>query len=164
MMGLEELYREIQPGIYAFFYLKTMDREVAEDLTQEIFYQAVKGFQSYSGQSTIQTWVFAIAKNLWKKHIRSKRYKDRLQDRVRSEEGTAISAEEQYIQKEQSDQLLQKINQLDAHSKEVVTYRVYGELSFREIGLLMGKSENYARVTFHRAKLKLQRGWEGSHG
>ncbi|MEI2401071.1 RNA polymerase sigma factor, partial [Paenibacillus phytohabitans] len=66
--------------------------------------------------------------------------------------------------KETKQNLINFINRLDDVSKEVVTLRIYGELSFKEIGSLLGKSENFARVTFHRAKLKLYKEMEGYHG
>ncbi|WP_261179433.1 RNA polymerase sigma factor [Anaerobacillus sp. CMMVII] len=71
-MELEQLYKDIQPNIFAFFYVKTLNKEVSEDLTQEVFYQALKNYGTFSGHSNVKTWVFAIAKNVLKKHYRSK--------------------------------------------------------------------------------------------
>ncbi|MCH1625636.1 RNA polymerase sigma factor [Ferdinandcohnia quinoae] len=163
-MKLEELYKEIQPRIYAFFFVKTSSREIAEDLTQEVFYEAIKGMNSFSQTSTIQTWLFAIAKNRLKKYFRSKKYKESLADLLSKEEQNTITPEEQLLKKEETTSLIKQINQLDEMSKEIVTLRIYGELSFKEIGILTEKSENYARITFHRAKLKLQKEMEGYHG
>lgn len=163
-MKLEELYKEIQPRIYAFFFVKTSSREIAEDLTQEVFYEAIKGMDSFSQKSTIQTWLFAIAKNRLKKYYRSKKYKEGLTDLLSKEETKTITPEEQLLKKEETTSLMKQINQLDDVSKEIVILRVYGELSFKEIGSLVEKSENYARITFHRAKLKLRREMEGYHG
>ncbi|MFT4412847.1 RNA polymerase sigma factor [Fredinandcohnia humi] len=160
-MELEELYKEIQPRIYAFFFVKTSSREVAEDLTQEVFYEAIKGFNSFSHQSTIQTWLFSIAKNRLRKHYRSNKYKKNLSEMLSNEEGESISPEDHLLINEEKRSLVERINQLDDVSKEIVTLRIYGELSFKEIGSLIKKSENYARITFHRAKLKLQKEMEG---
>lgn len=163
-MELEELYEQIQPRIYAFFYVKTWDREAAEDLTHEVFYEALKGGSSFAGASSAQTWMFGIAKNVLKKYFRSKKYKDHLPDMLANEEEGIPTPEEQLLIKEEKNRLLAAIHQLDDLSKEVVILRTYGELSFKEIGELLGKSENYARVTFHRAKLKLHTELEGDHG
>lgn len=163
-MELEELYKEIQPRIYAFFFVKTSSRESAEDLTQEVFYEAIKGLPRFSHHSTIQTWLFSIAKNRLKKYYRSQKYKKDLEVLYRNEELDRNTPEEEVLKKEEQWNIIQQINQLDDITKEIVTLRVYGELSFKEIGVLVEKSENYARVTFHRAKLKLQKEMEGYHG
>ncbi|MEK5441265.1 MULTISPECIES: RNA polymerase sigma factor [unclassified Fredinandcohnia] len=163
-MELEELYKEIQPRIYAFFFIKTSSKEIAEDLTQEVFYEAIKSMHSFSQQSSIQTWLFSIARNRLLKHYRSKKYKNQLNEMLKKETGESITPEQEVLKNEAKQNLIEYLNQLDELSKEVVTLRIYGELSFKEIGSLLGKSENFARVTFHRAKLKLQKEMEGYHG
>ncbi|MED1740272.1 sigma-70 family RNA polymerase sigma factor [Bacillus swezeyi] len=160
-MKLEEVYKDIQPAVYAFFYVKTFHKETAEDLTQEVFYQAVKSFNTFSGKSTIKTWVFSIAKNVLKKHFRSGAYRSGLNTLIQHQGTAGLSPEEHLLKYEKEQQLLAEINRLDETSKEIVILRIYGELSFKEIGMLTGKTENYARVAFHRAKLKLQQEMEG---
>ncbi|MCR2821192.1 RNA polymerase sigma factor [Lederbergia panacisoli] len=158
MNELERLYTEIQPKIYAFFYIKTSDKSAAEDLTHDVFYEAIKGIHSFSGKSTLQTWIFSIAKNVLRKHFRSKKYTTGLHDKLTHDVPELPSTpEDVYITKEGHFNLLQKINSLDEIQQEIVTLRLYGELSFKEIGELINKSENYVRVTFHRAKLRLQK-------
>ncbi|MCC3355841.1 RNA polymerase sigma factor [Bacillus sp. REN16] len=163
-MELEELYKEVQPRIYAFFFIKTSSKEIAEDLTQEVFYEALKSMHTFSQQSTIQTWLFSIAKNRLLKHYRSKKYKKQLNELLKKETGELPTPEEEVLKKEVKQNLIEYINRLDDVSKDIVTLRIYGELSFKEIGSLLGKSENFARVTFHRAKLKLHKEMEGYHG
>ncbi|MDR4889512.1 sigma-70 family RNA polymerase sigma factor [Fredinandcohnia sp. QZ13] len=163
-MELEELYKEVQPRIYAFFFIKTSSKEIAEDLTQEVFYEALKSMHTFSQQSTIQTWLFSIAKNRLLKHYRSNKYKTQLNELLKKEKGESTTPEEEVLKREVKQNLIEYINRLDDVSKEVVTLRIYGELSFKEIGSLLGKSENFARVTFHRAKLKLHKEMEGYHG
>ncbi|ALC82343.1 MULTISPECIES: RNA polymerase sigma factor [Bacillus] len=163
-MELEELYKEIQPKVFAFFFVKTLHKEAAEDLTQEVFYEAIKGLHSFKHQSTVETWLFSIAKNRMKKHYRTKKYKNQLEAKMRNERIETDSPEDQFIIKETAVNLIGKIAQLAEPENEIVILRVYGELSFREIGSIIGRSENYARVTFYRAKLKLQKEMEGYHG
>lgn len=158
MNELEELYKEIQPKIYAFFYVRTLDSAAAEDLTHDVFYEALKGFHAFSGKSTIQTWLFSIAQNLLKKFYRSKKYMRNLEKMLTEEDNDRhATPEDMYILQEENRILIKEINNLDALLKEIVTLRIYGELSFKEISELIDKSENYTRVTFHRAKLKLQK-------
>lgn len=163
-MQLEELYKEIQPRIYAFFFMRTSSRESAEDLTQEVFYEALKSLPSFKGNATMATWLFSIAKNRLKKHYRSQKYRKQLMDRLTGDEQLMGTPEETLLEKEEKSTLAALISRLDPVAQEVVTLRVYGELSFKEIGMLVGKSENYARIAFHRAKQKIQKEMEGYHG
>lgn len=157
MKDLEMIYREIQPKMYAFFYVKTSNKSVAEDLTHDVFYEACKGIHSFSGNSTLQTWLYSIAKNLLRKYYRSNKYKQNLDSKLKKETTSVIqSTEDIFLQDEETRDLIQKIQSLDDLQKELVILRIYGELSFKEIGQIIGKSENYARVTFHRIKLRIQ--------
>jgi len=158
MKELERLYKEIHPKVYAFFFVKTFDKTAAEDLTHDVFYEAVKGLHYFEGHSTLQTWLFSIAKNVLKKYYRSKKYRVRLEKQLaESPSPPSASPEEVYLLKEGTWDLAKRIGRLDDLSREIVILRVYGELSFKEIGDVVGQSENYARVAFHRSKLKLQK-------
>ncbi|GIN22464.1 RNA polymerase sigma factor [Siminovitchia fordii] len=159
MNELENVYREIQPKVFAFFYVKLGDRVLAEDLTHDVFYAAVKGLPSFEGDSSLITWIFSIAKNRLKNYFRSKKYTAGLTEQL-SNQGALASPtpEEIYILKEGSRDLIDRINKLEPPlTREIVVLRIYAELSFKEIGSLIGESENFARVTFHRAKVKLQK-------
>lgn len=66
MEQLEQLYRDIQPKLFAFFYIKTSNSATAEDLTQDVFYEASKSIHTYRGDSSLVTWLFDIANHLLK--------------------------------------------------------------------------------------------------
>ncbi|MFS0612397.1 RNA polymerase sigma factor [Lederbergia ruris] len=158
MQELEKLYKEIQPKIFAFFYIKVQDRSIAEELTQDVFYQAVKGFHSFSGKSTLKTWIFSIANNRLKTYYRSKKYARSLNEKMTLQtEQHQISPEESFIHKEEYYRLQTHLEQLRPSLREIVILRLYGELSFKEIGELVSQSENYVRLAFHRAKIKLKK-------
>jgi RNA polymerase sigma factor (sigma-70 family) len=163
-MELEELYKGVYPRIYAFFYVKTSNKQIAEDLTQEVFYQAIKKFSAFSFESSIETWLFAIAKNRLRNFYRGKKYQDHLLQKLPKEEVEFISPEDQLLVKEQQNTLIEAIHLLEELPKEIVTLRIYGELSFKEIAVLVDKSENYTRIIFHRAKLKIQKELDDQYG
>lgn len=165
MNSLERLYIEIQPKLYTFFYLKTGDAATAEDLTQDVFYEAIKSITRFKEESTLKTWLFAIAHNLLKKFYRSSRYEKQLQDRVQGKVTGELPSIEKIVElKEEVASLFRRIQQFNELEKEILLLRLYGELSFKEIGDLIEKSENYVRVTFHRLKIKLQREMGGTNG
>lgn len=71
-----------------------------------------------------------------------------------------LNLEESYLQSLDKLTLFKKLHDLDALVREVVYLRLTGELSFAEIGEIMGKTENWARVTFYRGKQKIVKGWD----
>lgn len=161
MKKLEEEYEEIQPKIYAFFYAKTGNQATAQDLCHDTFYEACKNIASFNGHSTLSTWMFSIAANLLKKHYRKNKYQLSLMQKLSMVPETELHSLEELAEiKEDARKLLHQISKLEDSAREIVLLRIYGELSFAEIGALTGKSENYVRVTFHRLKLKLQKTME----
>lgn len=158
-MELEQLYREIYPKMVGFFYANTSSREAAEDLTQDVFYDALRGAHTFAGRSSATTWLFGIARNKLTRYYRSKRYKSQLADKLADDARQTSEAgpEEQLVQSEMQKHLLDALNRLDGQQREIMLFRIYGELSFREIGELVGISENHARVIFHRVKLQLHK-------
>lgn len=162
MKKLEKIYRDIQPKIYAFFYVKTSSQAIAEDLTHDVFYEALKSIHTFKGESTLQTWVFSIANHMLKKYYRSNKYKRNLTKILADEDQEhPKTPEDQFFINEETRNLIRQIQALDDLRKEIVTLRIYGELSFKEIGQLVQKSENYVRVNFHRTKIQLKREMEG---
>lgn len=158
MVELEQVYRDIHPKLFTFFYVKTSNTAIAEDLTQDVFYEACKSLHHFKGHSSLSTWMFAIAHNLLKKYYRSKKYEKAMVEKLELLPlAKYLTLEQQVELKEDVQRLLANIQQLDSPSSEIILLRIYGELSFQEIGDLIGKSENYTRVTFHRLKNKLQK-------
>src|SRR5690606_4675784 len=154
-MKLEKLYKEVHPKIFAFFYARSQNRQHAEDLTQEVFYYAIKNFHTFSGKSTIETWLFSIAKNRLSNFYQSKKYKQQLLEKIAKQDSHEATPEQQFLKKERTNTLMEAIQKLDDLQREIVTLRIFGELSFKEIATLVNKSENHTRITFHRAKLKI---------
>lgn len=158
MDELAKIYRELQPKIYAYFFIKTSNSAIAEDLTQDVFYEAAKSLHTYRGEAALSTWLFHIANNLLKKHYRKKRYEKSLLMKMEAQPPTNLFTTEQLFElQDESKRLLSKIGNLNPPFKDIVLLRIIGELSFKEIGELLELSENYVRVNFHRQKIKLQR-------
>ena len=163
MNSLEQIYIELQPKLYTFFVFKTSNISVAEDLTQDVFYEASKSIHQFKGDAQISTWLFAIARNLLSKYYRSKKYERDLQLQLETlPDIPSHSIETSFELKEEIALLQKQIASLDEITKEIVLLRLYGELSFADIGALLQKSENYARVTFFRAKQKIAKEMEGN--
>ena len=152
MQPIEEIYREYASMVYKYLISLTRDEGLAEELTQETFYQAIKSSNKYDESCKISTWLCAIAKNV----LMTYRRKHPVLEDVDETEVATESAEAEAIGNVSRVELLKKIHDMEEPYKEVFSLRVFGELSFAQIGKIFGKTENWARVTYHRARLKLK--------
>ena len=137
-----------------FSYLMTLagDRSLAEELTQETFYRAFTRQREFRGESDEVTWLCAIAKNLFvDEQRRSSRRGEIPEDLPDHAKSVAKTVED----RDSSFRIHLILHEMEDPYKEVFELRIFGELSFREIGTIFGKTENWARVTYHRARLKL---------
>ena len=138
MNSLEQAYIELQPKLYTFFVIKTSNIAVAEDLTQDVFYEASKTIYQFKGNATISTWLFSIARHLLAKYYHSKKYERSLHEQLGNSISPVMTTETSYEVKEELRMLQQHIAKLDELTKEIVLLRMYGELSFADIGELIG--------------------------
>ena len=156
MQDMDDIYRSYAQTVYKFLLAQTHNPHIAEELTQETFYQAVKSIDRYDGSCKLSVWLCQIAKHQWYHHLRKTRHEipteDALLDRALD------SAEDTVLSEESRLQLLRRIHDLPEPTREVVYLRSFGGLSFREIGQVTGHTENWARVTFYRGKQRLQGG------
>lgn len=152
MDAMEQIYKKYADTVYRFLYSKTHDHHVAEELTQETFYHAVKNISRYDGNCKISTWLCAIAKNQLLTYYRKNPSADELSD----SQDFVLSAESEVLDQMAQNDILRKLHQLPEPYREIMYLRVLGSLSFKEIGDITGKSENWARTTFYRGKLKLR--------
>ena len=160
MEDLEQVYRQYGDTVYRFLLAQCRDEGLAEELTAETFYQAVKSIGRYDGSCQLSVWLCQIAKHLWYKHLRrtGRRPEELMADVPLP---AAPSAEEETLAKEAQLALLRRIHALPEPGREVVYLRAFGSLSFREIGELLGRTEAWARVTFYRSKEQLKTGGDG---
>ncbi len=156
---LEQLYKENMSAVYKYLFCLTHDADLAEELTQETFYQATKGIRRFRGDCKVSVWLCQIAKHLWYGELKKRRQMPLPLDEVETL-SLGLNLEESYLQSLDKLTLFKKLHDLDALVREVVYLRLTGELSFAEIGEIMGKTENWARVTFYRGKQKIVKGWD----
>ena len=157
MEDMREVYQRHAQTVYKFLLAKTRDEHLAEELTQETFYQAVRSVDRFDGTCKVSVWLCQIAKHLWYQSLR----KGRREAPVPPEdlpESPGPSAEESVLEREGRMDLLKLVHNLPETQKEVVYLRAFGGLSFREIGDVLDRTEAWARVTFYRSKEKLRNG------
>ena len=150
--NFEKIYQTYFMEVYSYVMTLLKNPEQAEEITQETFYKAIKSKSSYRGEAGELTWLCAIAKNLCMDIFRKKYENVELDEKTPD----CIDIERMMMDKAVSLQIHQILHRLEEPYKEVFSLRVFGELSFLNIGQIFGKSENWARVTYHRARLKIQ--------
>lgn len=123
---MDEIYRENAAMVYRYLSGLTQDGGLAEELTQETFFQAVKGIDRFRGDCKISVWLCGIAKNLWYKELEKRKRR--------------------------------RTVELDDATRKVMYLRLAGDLPFSEIAAIVGKTENWARVTYYRGKQKIMEG------
>lgn len=151
---MEKIYREYAQTVYRYLLSRCGDPDMAEELTQETFYQAVRSASKFNGSCSVVTWLCAIAKNKLSEYFRKKNRELPIDD---DNERTVTSAETEILASESRVELMRALRQLDPDVREVIYMRLFGELSFREIGEVVGRSENWARVTYYRGKERLKK-------
>ena len=150
MQSLEEIYVLYSKKIFLFLLSKTNNELLAEGLTQETFFQAIQCIDRFKGDSSVLTWLCGIAKNVWLKYLRKHQELLTAEDEVPEiEDKNEINV--QWEQKE----ILQLIHSMNEPMREVMYLRLISNLSFSEIGEIIGKTENWTRVTFFRGKQKI---------
>ena len=152
---MEQIYQEHAQSVYGFSLLRTHDSQLAEELTQETFYQALRCVEKFDGSCKVSTWLCAIAKKVLLKYWQKNKVATvSLADNevIRAEEA---NAEEIFLAEENKVELMAKVHQLPQAMKEVIYLRLAADLSFKQIGEIMNKTEVWARVTFYRGKEKL---------
>ena len=154
--NMEQIYQAHAQTVYKYLLSQCRDADLAEELTQETFYQAVRSIDRFKGDCKVSVWLCQIAKHLWYQHLRKHRTEEPL-----PEDGLpAPSAEEDTLARQGHLDLLRRIHSLSPNTREVVYLRAFGGLSFREIGDVLGRTETWARVTFYRGKEALRKGDE----
>lgn len=158
---LDEIYSNYAEEVFNYLMCLCHNADLSEELTQETFYQAVKSIDRYNGECKMSVWLCQIAKHSYYKHLdrNEKQQRHMLQD-----DALNTSPEAELIYSEDKIALYRIIHLLNEPYKEVLLLRILGGLSFKEIGEIQLKNENWARVTFYRAKMKLRERGKDNNG
>ncbi|HDR7380531.1 RNA polymerase sigma factor [Bacillus wiedmannii] len=153
MTEFESIYRQHFRDVYSFVLSLSLNEKIAEEITQETFFKALNNIDTFNGTCKINVWLCQIAKNTYFTYLdKQKRYNNNYMTEKTSE----INIEALLLDKEETFRIHKALHRLEEPYKEVFTLRVFGELSFKQISQLFKKTESWARVTFHRAKQKIQ--------
>ena len=148
----EEIYERYFKDVYRYALSLTRDEAEAEEITQETFFKALRSIDRFDGRCRLYVWLCQIAKHTYFS-LREKQGRTAAMAEI-PDSGSGL--EEGLLQKDTAFRIHQVLHRLDEPYKEVFSLRTFGELPFKQIGMLFGKTESWARVTYHRARLKIR--------
>jgi len=152
---METIYTQHFQSVYRYIFSLCRNETIAEDLTSETFIKAIKAIHKFKGDCSIKVWLCQIAKNTYFSLLKKTKPEASL-DLDLEIESAATDFTERLLDKASAFEVHRALHGLEEPYKELFSLRMFGELSFVEIAELFGKTENWARVTYHRAKLKLK--------
>lgn len=155
MTEFETIYRRYFTDVELYLRALTKDAFLAEELTEQVFFQALKALPKFRGECDIRTWLCSMGRNAYLSHLRKTRPTEDISELSIPDPGKTV--EDCVEDKEQAMAIHRILHDLPEPYKEVFSLRVFGQLSFADIGSLFGKTQNWACVTYHRAKQKIQK-------
>lgn len=157
MTEFENIYNDYFRDVYLYIKSLSNDEHIAEDITSETFIKAMRAIDDFNGNCDIRVWLCQIAKNNYFSYLRKNKklvYVDQFQEQVED-----FDIEKSINSLETSMEIHEVLHSLEEPYKEVFSLRTFGELSFKQIGSLFQKNENWACVTYHRARKKIKNKW-----
>lgn len=171
MTEFESIYKKYFRDVYLYILGLSGNEHIAEEITEETFFKALKSLNGFRGECDIRVWLCQIAKNEYFTYLRKNGRVQMTDFSERFDEGSGIpeailadrsvpGIEQQFVDSETAVRLHKVLHNLPEPYKEVFHLRVFGELSFEQIGDIFGKNANWACVTYHRARAKMQKEME----
>ena len=154
------LYRRYVDRIYRYVYSRVGRKADAEDLTAQIFTEAMEGLEGYRERGTFSAWLFTIAHRRVVDHYRRRRPTQPLDAASEIEDGGPNPLAE-VVREERLEHLARLVKGLDAEKQELLRLRFAGELTYREIGEVVGRSEGAVKMAVHRLLRRLEEAWGG---
>lgn len=160
-MDFDHVYQLYFSDVFAYLRSLSADQNIAEELTQETFFRALRAIDHFDGRKDIRAWLFTIAKHIYIDHCRKEQHRaGEPPDEALPAPGPSFT--EILTDRDTAYRVHQFLHQMKEPYKEVFSLRIFGELSFEQIANLFGKSPGWARVTYYRAKQQLIDEMEGS--
>ena len=154
MKNLEDIYKEYANIIYKYVYSLSNNKDIAEEITQETFLIAVENIKKFRGECKISVWLCQIAKHSFFKYIKKRKLETPIEE-VKDLVDEKILIDE-ICKRDETDRVLNQINNLKEPMQSVVKLRLETDFTFKEIGRIFGKTENWAKVVFFRGKERLK--------
>ena len=154
-MDMDTIYRLYFRDVFLFLKGLTANDGLAEELTQETFFRALKGLEHYDGKQDVRAWLFTVARNACYDYCRRAKHAAPLED-AETKAADSPDIAQLLVDEDAAFTVHQCLHTLEEPYKEVFSLRVFGELPFEKIGAIFGHNAAWARVTYSRAKTRIQ--------
>lgn len=155
MAAFQEIYEKYAQPVYRFLLSLSGNEDLAEELLQETFYQALTHIERFEGRCSLYTWLCQIGKNAWLRECRrSKRYSEVCWEDLKLPDSTP-SPEAQAIARDEYRRARRALQKLEEPYRDVFILHALGGVRLKEIAAVYGKSESWARVTYFRARQQI---------
>ena len=153
MTEFESIYRDYFRDVELYLRAVCKDELLAEELTEQVFFQTLKALPTFRGDCDIRTWLCAMGRNAYLSHLRKAKQTEDIDELQIPDPRKSI--EDCIADRQQAMAIHRVLHDLPEPYKEVFSLRVFGQLSFQDIGGLFGRTANWACVTYHRARQKI---------
>ena len=154
-MTFDELMLRYGQDVWNYAFFITKRRDLADDITQEVFLRAYRNVGEFRGESTVKTWLLKITRNLSFSTRKSAFFSRVFVTASLGERGASPSAESEYLARAASDEIWLAVMSLPLKFREVLLLEIKSDMSMREIAFLLGISEGTAKSRLHRARAKV---------
>ena len=156
MDDFKDVYDLYFRDVYRYVLSLCRNESVAEEVTQETFFKALSSLDTFDGKCKVLVWLCQIAKNTYISMCRKDKHLDRNVNMALLT--SQDSLEEHYCEKDTAQSIQMLLCTMEEPYREVFSLRTFGDLPFKQIAKMFGKTESWARVTYHRARLKVKEG------
>ena len=151
-LELDNVYKRYADMVYRYLIALCGNADLAEELTQETFFRAVKHADSFDGKAKVTTWLCTIAKNTYFSYLK----KEKRHPRCDIDE-MELATEQDMLEQESCREIYKAVHRMEEPYREIMLLRIHSDLNFADIGEIFGRTEGWARVTFYRGKEKLKK-------
>ncbi len=164
MTDFERAYKTYFNDVYLYILRLSGNEHIAEEITSDTFFKAMQSIDSFRGDCDVRVWLCQIAKNAYYSYIKKNGRTEQIDENEMQEiKDPAPGVAEEYERREEIERIQRILHDVGEPYKEVFMWRVYAELSFRQIAQIFGKTENWACVTYHRARKMIKERLEGEY-
>lgn len=163
-MEFEKVYCTYFNDVFRYIRRLSGNEHIAEEITADVFFKAIHSIDSFRGDCDIRVWLCQIAKNSYLSYLKKSGHMDSIEDvELLNITVPDETIEEKVVRHDEAVRAQKVLHDIPDPYKEIFMWRVFAELSFKQIGQIFGKSENWACVTYHRARNKIKERLEGDH-
>ena len=159
MESIKEIYETYEKYIFKYLYGLTLDFNLAEELTQETFFQVVKSFHKFRGDCHVSTWIYKIARNVYSQYFRKNTVKTMSIDENIFDIPNKNGPEEDFERRENNKLIKSALMQVSEKQREVLWLRDLQDLSYEEIAVITGRSVSWVKVIIHRGRLEFKKNY-----